>query len=465
MFKKIKKLLSNISIEDVVIFVIPFLVCTLMLYVYYPGIYNYDVFNQLSQIETGKYTTGHPFISTFYLMIFHKYIGIKSSLPMFQIIWFSLLCTAISKYTRKSKFHFVLQIIVVLFFSINPLISTSIISNNKDSLFLLIFMTICYFLWVVIDNNFICSKRIYIFLAFFMIFFGKVRHNGFYVNCVFITIFMSIVLIKTLKKDKKIILSFACSLVFSFILFLIPSKFYDVESVAMDAQSVGSLKALQFEGYLYNRKKLSKDEINELDKFINLESLSINSFNTSYMDPMIIVEKKDNYYDTQKFLKVSLKILLNHKTEGFEFFLKSTPIIWRIYLPEKIMHSYVWIDIGVPNRIESIDYVNKNSKLFSVVDSTLRKFQEGKGNKLIISIFYSPAFYMYLSILLTIILIIKNNKYTWLITFYNLINVGIISLSIPVQDSRYLLNGHGLLIILTIILIGTFVKNNKSKKI
>ena len=69
---KIKEYFKRLELKDLIIFIIPIILISFMLYVYYPGIYNYDVFNQLEQINSNKFVIGHPFISTFYIMIFHK---------------------------------------------------------------------------------------------------------------------------------------------------------------------------------------------------------------------------------------------------------------------------------------------------------------------------------------------------------------------------------------------------------
>ena len=57
MSRKIKKF-------DIVLFLIPFIMFLIALFIYYPGILSFDSYNQLEQIRTGVYSNGHPFIHT-----------------------------------------------------------------------------------------------------------------------------------------------------------------------------------------------------------------------------------------------------------------------------------------------------------------------------------------------------------------------------------------------------------------
>ena len=459
MKEKLSNKLHSIETKDIIIFLIPLIICLIMLIIYYPGIYNFDVFNQLWQIENNEFSTGHPFISTFYIMIFHKYIGIHAALPIFQILWFSLLCSLICKYCRKDnnkKSNFIFQIIIIIFISINPLINLSIISNNKDTFFLLTFISICYFLLKIIVENFANSNKDYILLGMFLVLFGKIRHNGRYTFYIFLILFFIILLVKLIKKDKIKLLSFITSIIIFSVILSIPQKLYNVKMGTNNATGMGTIKALQLDGYLYRYNILTKDEIQKLSTYVNMQSLYNQSYNTSYLDPLILVEKTKKYDEDQKgFINLNKNILFNHLSDSFKFYLASCPIIWRITLPEYIMHSYLWIDIDTPNRSKSINYKMKDTSIFKKTDTTIRKLQD---NKIMAAVFYSPATYFYISIIISIILVIIYRNYSWLLFIFNTINVGILSLSIPVQDTRYLLNTHGLVLILSIYLINIITK-------
>lgn len=466
LMNKKSKLLENSNIKfDIVIFLIPFLLLSFALYIYYPGIYTFDVFNQLSQIDKNLYTPGHPFISTFYIMIFYKLFKFKSALVIFQILWYCIIWVLICKYNRKnndSKFNRRLQMIFSVFMGINPLILTTVISNNKDSVFFLIFMTICYFMQKIIDDKFDSQIKNYVGLSFFLIFFSNIRHNGHYTILVFIPI-MLIVMIKYLyKNNKKKILVFCASLIVFTLLFKVPSQFFEVIRTSNNVSGVGSNKALQLEGYLYNNNYLSDKEIKTIKKYVSLKSLSERSWNYTFSDPITGVEKT-KYYEknSNKFIKDSIKIALNHKKGTIKFYLESSPLVWSPVLPDNSIKNYFWIDINVANRPDSYYYVNGHTKLHKFVSNSLYK---SLGYKLLILLFYSCPMYLYMSIILTIYLTIKKRKFMWLMFLFNAINVLIISISIPVQDTRYLINNMGLTYILTIIAISVISQKSQKQK-
>ena len=202
------------------------------------------------------------------------------------------------------------------------------------------------------------------------------------------------------------------------------------------------------------------EEEKKLSEYLDLQSLYDHCYNPSYLDPMIYVEKTKKYETNQAgFIQLSKNILLNHLKQSYNFYLESSPMVWRLVVPTEIMHSYLWIDMYMPNRIDDIDYAMKDTKLFKKVDSTVRNMQD---NETLVLIFYSPAAYFYLSLILTIALLFISKNYSWLLFLFNAINVGIISLSIPVQDTRYLLNSHGLVLILAIYLIDEAIKRKNN---
>ena len=146
LLEKIKNKFKNITKHDIVLFLIPILTGSFFLYVYAPGIYNFDTFTQIIQINNMEFTTGNPFISTLYIMFFVKFLNCKLLLPIFQLLWFSFMWSNLLKYNRRdnnNKKILILQYIITILLSINPLIMLVVITNSKDSLFMLIFFTIC----------------------------------------------------------------------------------------------------------------------------------------------------------------------------------------------------------------------------------------------------------------------------------------------------------------------------------
>ena len=458
---------KNIKVIDFVIFMIPLLSFSFILYIFFPGIFNFDVFEQLRQINSNDFSNAHPFISTFYIMIFHKFIGIRCSLPIFQILWFSILWTKICKYNRKvkaKKYVYILQILVTIFVSFNPMISTTVISNNKDSLFFLIFLTICYKLQIILDKRFNTSYLNYVSFSFLLIFFMNVRYNGYYTCLVFIPIIIVLVFFNTFRKNKKILMTLLISLLFFEILFKIPIKVYNVKENKATSGSVAQLKALQFDGYLLQEDLLDKKEKDKLSKFVSLDSLLKNN-NYTFTDNLVLTEKTD-YYEKHKdeFVNFSVFLLKNHLIDGFRFYHISSTLVWDIVANRNSVYNCLWYHIDVPNRPKNYYYVNEEKNSFSLVYDSFSKSQINRFARVFL---YSPSVCMYLSFIILLFLMIKYKyKDIWLLFVFNFINVLIISFSIPVQDTRYLLNNFGCFYMLIIIFINqtAICYNNKKTK-
>lgn len=455
---------KNINIIDIIIFFIPILFCLFSLYIFFPGIYNYDVFEQLRQINIGDFSNAHPFISTFYIMLFHRFIGIKCALPIFQILWFSILWTKICKYNRKVKSNclIVFQILFTIFVSFNPMIETTIISNNKDSLFFLVFLTLCFNLQKIIDKNFKTSYISYIVISFLFVLFSNIRHNGYYTNLFFIPLFIILVLIKTYKYNKKIIITLITSLIIFNYIFMIPSQLYNVKNDKATSDSIAVLKALQFDGYLLQENILTEKEKKELARYVELETL-YNNVNYTFTDNLVYV-KKTNYYNENKsnFIKFNLKLIKEHFKHSLNFYHISSTLVWDIVVKQGSVYNCLWFYINVPNRPNSYYYVNEKTDIFHQVYDT---FMNSQNSKIARTLLYSPAFYLYISFIMMLILMIRfKYKKIWIIFVFNFINVLIISFSIPVQDTRYLLNNFALCFLFTIILankIAIYKSNNQ----
>ena len=136
MLEKIKNKFKNMTKHDVVLFIMPILTGLFFLYVYAPGIYNFDTFSQIIQINNMEFTTGNPFISTLYIMFFVKFLNCKLLLPIFQLLWFSFMWSNLLKYNRRNinnKKVLALQYIITILLSVNPLIMLIVITNSKHT--------------------------------------------------------------------------------------------------------------------------------------------------------------------------------------------------------------------------------------------------------------------------------------------------------------------------------------------
>ena len=113
--------IKQLNYDDLVIFLIPFIIFAIYLYVYNPGLMSYDSFNQMHQIATGEFNNIHPFFHTFIEMLCISVYATPASYCVFQISVFSIMWMCICRYFRKTRMHFYLQILITLVISLIPL--------------------------------------------------------------------------------------------------------------------------------------------------------------------------------------------------------------------------------------------------------------------------------------------------------------------------------------------------------
>lgn len=455
-------MLQKIKNSKIEFFLIPLIIFALFLIIYYPGFYTYDVFNQISQINSNSFTNWHPIISTLYIMFFYKLIPFKCGLVLFQIIWFSFiwykLVCLINLDTKKKR---IIAIGATLLINLNPLMITTILSNNKDSLFFIIFFNICYLLVNIFKNDYKIKPYKYGILGFLLAFYANIRHNGAYTVYIFMLILIVLFIKYTYKDNKKLFITFIVSFIAFMGIFKLPFYVMNIVNVSQTGSGYLELKLKHYSGYLLIKNKLSESEKEELSKYVDIDSLGYYTVSATFLDPIYNVGFKENV-NKSDFYKFGINLGLKHFGQSIMYYVESGQIIWLPILHEKTYSNYLWLDIDVPNKPDNYIYVNKESKVFNFVDKYLRKSTQ---SNFIVAILYSPATYMYLSIILLIILF-KKNKYTIYLFIFNMINVLIISLSIPVQDTRYLLGNFGLVYIFVIIMIGeNYEKNKKSRKL
>src|SRR5574344_1690313 len=113
----------NLDKNDIIIFLIPFIIYLIALIIFYPGILSFDSYNQLEQISKWIYTNAHPFFHTFIEMICILIYNSPSSIAFLQLTIFSFVWMYICKYNRKNdspklrNFEIILTIII----AINPI--------------------------------------------------------------------------------------------------------------------------------------------------------------------------------------------------------------------------------------------------------------------------------------------------------------------------------------------------------
>lgn len=465
-------IMRNIKLDyrDLIIFLIPFIIFTIYLYVFNPGIMSYDSFNQLHQIATSNFKNNHPFFHTFIEMLCINVYGSPASYCVFQITVFSVMWTAICNYFRENKKQFVLQIIVTLIICLIPLNALYSITLWKDVLFSYFLMFTCFLVKVLVDKDEIGYPFI-ILISAVMACTAQLRHNGTILILVFLIV-LSIYLYKRNKSNRAYITIPALTIVFILLIASL-NVAYDVDDNQKDA--LFAKVAHMLADYDLNLD-LSDEDSAKIHKLIGKKDIE-KYYDVTFSDPIYGHSNRSVYQNNKmEYLGIALKYSISHPGHFMKYLLKSSPMVWDItrdndwkgliYKTDNDNAKelfYKQKNTSASKGFDNATVQNSGKSYYNYLNSSVCNFRD---NPVLQTLFISPALYMYLSILLTVgIYFITKSKSIFLVYLPNIINIGLIFLSTPVQDVRYLYPNFLICYLLIIILISikTF-KNSKLNK-
>lgn len=444
MSRKIKKF-------DIVLFLIPFIMFLIALFIYYPGILSFDSYNQLEQIRTGVYSNGHPFIHTLIEMGCLKIFNSPFSIAFFQILVFSFIWTIICKYNRKngSRCEKILQVILTILICINPINSIMSITLWKDVLYSYIILLICFVLEIFVDKHFDLNIKNLAFMAFLLIFASNIRHNGLIITYLLGALLVIILAFKNFKKLHW--LYFSIFLVAFNYIFMIPFALFDVKKET-SSSSVLDSKVIQLSGAYLVNDKFSIDEIRILSKYVNIEKLREN-YNPFFMDKVsgqseinssMLNESRDELY----FMVLSKS--LREPRIFIDFEIKNTTVLFGIYRPSGCIGTILNTSIVAENQDSNIYPVNENSFIYKASNNYVYGVMS---NPFLCVLMYSSGLYFWISIIMCVYFCYRKIKGSFLIIFPNLLNLLGLVLTIPVQDVRYVYPNFLVVYLLSLIFI------------
>ena len=414
---------------------------------------SYDSFDQLNQIATNQFNNWHPFLHTFIEKMCMKIWNTPASVGVFQILFFSILWTTICKYNRNknTKKEFIFQIVVTLFIVLNPLNSFYSITLWKDVLFGYMFLLFCFLLEILIDRKYEVSSKFIILLGFVIAIISKLRHNGLYALIIFLIILIGIFLV---KRNWKFCILIVTSFILSMTLFYGLEAVYHVKHIKNTLVEVKIMHALAY----YNEEGiLSKTEKDIISNVVNLKEMHDN-FNKYYSDTLAT---KLNLVKAQEYksdlMRILIKKPLKHPLTLMRYVLDSANMTWSVIRPNNAVGTLVFLQLDdSPNNVTGISHAHKDNRIYKGVQQfVLRSMYQPFWQ----TILYSGALYLYISIILTITLIIikKSLKFALLI-IPNILNTIIIAASTPIQDIRYIYPNYLALYFILIIFIGCYSK-------
>lgn len=465
--------LKKFNYNDLLIFLIPFIIFAYYLYIFNPGILTYDSYNQLHQIATNNFSNWHPFFHTFIEMLCLKIYENPISIGLFQISVFSIIWMVICKYNRvddgKINKIFICQVIFTLIISLIPINAIYSITLWKDILFSYFLLFLCFLIEVMLDKNYQLNYKFIIILSLIMAFVCQLRPNGILIICALLII-ISIYLFKINKKQKNYILIPILTIIF--ILFIASLNIvYDVEDNQKDAIFDKTSHILSYYDLNVNISEEDHKIINELISEKDIQE----NFDIYFTDPTYHVSNNDIYNSHKDiFIKLVIKYSLTNPLNFVKYFFKSSSIVWDISRGEDWSGYVYYMDNEAAEKLfykkslSKTAYENGSFENYGSIEfNNLKSFAEYfTHNKLLDTMFNSPAFYMYLSfIIMGIIYLITSSKRVFFVYLPNMLNILIIMVSTPIQSNRYLYANILLFYLMVIILLRVLKTKKDTLKI
>ena len=462
---------NKLSYKDLIIFLIPFVIFMVYLYIFDPGILRPDTFNQFHQIATSTYGNWHPFFHTFIDMLCLMVYPDPKSIAILQIIIFSTIWASICNYFRcdnetndNEAFNklFIIQIIFTTVISLIPINALFSITILKDTLFSYFLLLCCFLIKILLDKKGNVSYLFITTLSLSMAFVAQIRPNGLYlvlalIVCLFIYFY------KTIKLKKVYVLIPVLTIIFILLIASL-NVIYDVENDQNDAIYTKVIHILGDYDLNLDLSSEDRDKIHELISEKDIER----QYDKTFSDPIRNVGNRTVFNnDKVTYISLAIKYSIKNPIHFVKYVFGSSPMVWKVVRdwttsPYKtnIEHSKEYFlrtrNTTPIEGYEDVHIKNKGTEPYEQLNSFVLNVEE---NKITDTLFDSPALYMYLSfILLAGIYLLTKSKDIFIVYLPNLLNILIIFASTPIQDVRYLYPNLLLFYFLIIMLLGILKK-------
>lgn len=429
--------------------IITFLMLFVVMLAFYPGLVPYDGNNQWQQVQSGIYTNGHPFFSTFFLFLLSKIWNKVTIVIIYQIIIFSVswgyLCKNLKLSNKKQNIIIYIATTCMLLY---PLFSIYSITMWKDILYTYYLFLCSIILYKWVTNNYRLKSFEYCLLGLLMAMVFSYRYNGIIVIFFMLLIFYILSIKKYIKRIiNKEILKKSLLLVITFIIIItiisIPKKIILEKShqeLIKDSNYVEPYSTL--DGYflwmmgahIKNNNINNKNDKEFLNNIIPLKEWKEN------YSPYIInlvhdsknLDKNFLRENSQKFRKIFIKYSLKYPITILKHYYKADALLFN---PVSSLDGHVYV-YCFPEIELLPDYTQIKSKIpfVKAFYSTLLKISFYKP----FIIFYEPAFVLYISLIITYLLSKKvYGKKIWIFTIPMILNtISLLPINLA-QDLRY----------------------------
>lgn len=310
--------------------------CTLMLMwlpvllAYYPGIFSYDVYPQLTQ-SIGTYSTHHPLLHTLILQFFYNIVGGRLfgsynigmlCYTLLQMLLFSMSIAYMHLFLYRMKISRILRIALLIFTGIFPIYSMFSISMTKDipfaSSFLTLFICLCY---CELMPEIFKKRRMEVLFVFSVLGTVLFRNNGIY--CIVLAAIAGFIFLREEKRKRILILSVAGIVISLSLQGLLK---YGTQASNGSINEMLSIPYQQL-SRVYN---LRQDELSQSDKEI-IEELIPNAWNYNVYLADMTKDTGRIYNNKRLFVSIYPRLLIKYPSSFISAFLNNTMGYWYLF--------------------------------------------------------------------------------------------------------------------------------------
>lgn len=388
---------------------------------YYPGLWNYDVY-QVEQFISGNYNKHHPLIHTILLGLCYSK-GLQMGLPNMGVIVYDLMQMMVMAgifaytyvYIYKQISGKIFRIAVLAFYAVFPVNSILVISSTKDIIFSGLVL-LCVVLTLKINETDFKRKK-YLSAILLMItctFMLLFRNNAIYAFCLFI---IGICVLGVYSKN----LHFAGILIYCICCVMM----FTVSDAALthwlDAKpgpfkEMFSVPSQQF-GRIYNTINESGSDPVNLELINSYHDMSPTTYNPHLADFTKDTLLVTNREEAIEYIKDSVRLFYKYPLVSLDSFLYLTEGCWNI---NDVSNAYMYgsgsatrngyLLTGVKDGY-GIVHESKFPQLESFME---RAFSDNEyQNWPIISLLFSPALYFWILVISTAVFA-KTKEYKFL---------------------------------------------------
>lgn len=404
---------------------------------FYPGIFAYDVPNQVSQLYFREFTSHHPIFHTLYLGIcigIGKFAGSYNlGVAIYTLTQMSVLA-AIFAFSCKSLCRWYapvgLQAGALLFFALHPLNAMFAVSTTKDVLFTGFLLLLIIFTYDMVKNpdGFVRSYFLQIRFLLTVVLLCCFRNNGLYM------IFLCIPVILLLQRKHRFRIALTCSIGLCAYLITINAVHTSLDVTKGSIAEMLSIPIQQFARVaILHEDELTPEEWNGLYTYIDEEKLM--QYNAYLADPVKDGFRQEAFYENTKgFIKLWIHLGLKYPSAYIDAFLTCSLGNWYPDMNFPNMHAYMETEV----KDVYLDLPFERQSKFPWLEEQYSKFayETPQQKYPVLSMLFSPGFFSWI-LLFSFGLCIHSKNREGMIALMPLIGLWLTLLLAPISLMRY----------------------------